>query len=70
MTELRAEAVDVIKIIPEEYLLNVIEYAKKFLKTEKSAFGMLSKYADKNLIEQEKTAWESEVAKKYGKNFD
>ena len=34
MSELRAEAVNLMQIIPEEYLLNIIQYAKKFLKPE------------------------------------
>ena len=70
MSKLRAEAINLISTMPEEYLLEIVQYAKKFFKPEKSAFGMLSKYADKNLIEKEKFAWESEVVKNYGKNFD
>ena len=34
MSELRAEALNLIQIVPEEYLLNIIQYAKKFLKSE------------------------------------
>ena len=34
MSELRAEAVNLMQIIPEEYLLNIIQYAKKFIKPE------------------------------------
>lgn len=41
------------------------------ISTEKeSAFGALSKYANKNLIPLEKTAWESAVLEKYGKKAD
>ena len=41
---------------------------KKFC-MKKSVFGILSKYADKNLISQEKSDWESEVAKKTWEKF-
>jgi len=34
MSELRAEAVNLMQIVPEEYLLNIIQYAKKFIKPE------------------------------------
>ena len=37
---------------------------------KKSAFGALSKYANKNLILLENTAWESAVSEKYGKKAD
>lgn len=71
MTALRAEAVNLMQNIPEEYLIKIIDYAKNFVKSkQKSAFGKLSKYADKNLFESEKSAWESEVTKNYGKNID
>jgi len=59
MTALRKELIELTEILPEE----------KILLEKKSAFGILSKYADKNLISKEKSAWESEVAKKY-ENFN
>ena len=34
MSELRAEAVNLMQIIPEEYLANIIMYARKFVKSE------------------------------------
>lgn len=34
MSELRAEAVNLMQIIPEEYLENIIQYEKKFVKSE------------------------------------
>lgn len=34
MSELRAEALNLIQIVPEEYLSNIIQYAKKFVKPE------------------------------------
>ena len=37
---------------------------------KKNAFGALSKYADKNLIPLENSAWESAVSEKYGKKAD
>ena len=37
---------------------------------KKSAFGALAKYANKNLIPMEKTAWESAVLEKYGQKAD
>ena len=43
---------------------------EKILSEKKSAFGILSKYADKNLIEQEKFAWEKSASEKYAKNFN
>mgnify|MGYP002621626498 FL=1 len=35
-----------------------------------TAFGLLSKYANKNLIPLENSAWESAVSEKYGKKTD
>ncbi len=35
MSELRAEAVNLMQIIPEKYLSNIIQYAKKFVNLEK-----------------------------------
>ena len=71
MSEIRAEAINLIENIPEKYLSDIIRYVKNFAEPEKkSAFGILSKYADKNLILHEKSAWEREVAKKYEKIFD
>ena len=35
MSELRAEAVNLMQVIPEEYLANIIQYAKRFVKPEK-----------------------------------
>ena len=68
MSELRAEAINLIENIPERYLAEIVSYVKNFVEPEKkSSFGILSKYADKNLISQEKSAWEREVVKKYEK---
>ena len=35
MSELRAETVNLMQIIPEKYLSNIIQYAKKFVNLEK-----------------------------------
>ena len=71
MSELRAEAINLIEKVPEENLTKLFALIKNFVEPEKkSSFGILSKYADKNLISQEKSAWEREVAKKYEKDFD
>ena len=50
----------------------VLQYIReKILISEKnSAFGILSKYADPNLIAKEKIAWEKSVIEKYGENFN
>lgn len=70
MTVLRKELIELTEILPEEKILEVLQFIKeKILIEKKSAFGILSKYADKNLISQEKSAWESEVVKKY-ENFN
>ena len=70
MTALRKELLELTEILPEEKIFAVVQFIKeKVLPEKKSAFGILSKYADKNLISQEKSAWESEVAKKY-ENFN
>ncbi len=42
----------------------VEEIPKK--RSTQTARGMLAKYADSNLREQEKTAWEKAVVEKYG----
>ena len=66
MTELRSEAINLLKNVPEEKIFEIVQFIREKILTEKkSAFGILSKYADKNLISHEKLAWESEVAKKY-----
>lgn len=71
MTALRKELLELTEILPEEKIFAVVQFIKeKILPEKKSALGILSKYADKNLISQEKIAWESEVAKKYEKIFD
>lgn len=36
------------------------------METGKSARGILSKYANNDLLEEENTAWEKAVAEKYG----
>lgn len=36
---------------------------------EKNSFGALSKYANKNLIPLESTAWQNSAVEKYIKNF-
>ena len=70
MSELRAKTINLIESLPEEKIFLVLRYInEKILPEKKSAFGILSKYADKNLISQEKSAWESEVAKRY-ENFN
>ena len=70
MSELRAKTINLIESLPEEKIFLVLRYInEKILSEKKSAFGILSKYADKNLISQEKSAWESEVAKRY-ENFN
>ena len=57
MSELRAEAVSLMQIIPEEYLLNIIQYAKKFIKPEITsekalqAFYTLRSEAEKNNLQ-------------------
>ena len=40
------------------------------IQPKKSAFGALSKYANKNLIPSESKAWESAVSESYVKNVD
>ncbi|MBR5914291.1 MAG: hypothetical protein IKZ58_08015 [Selenomonadaceae bacterium] len=72
MTALRKELIELTEILPEEKIFAVVQFIKEkiLVQEKKSALGILSKYADKNLIEQEKFAWESEVAKKYEKIFD
>lgn len=71
MEALKAETINLIDELSEENLAKLLDFLKNLIKTEKkSAFGILSKYADKNLIEQEKFAWENEVVKNYGKSFD
>ena len=70
MTELRSEAINLLENVPEEKIFEIVQFIReKILSEKKSAFGILSKYADKNLILQEKSAWEREVAKKY-ENFN
>ena len=70
MTALRSEAINLLENVPEEKIFEIVLFIReKILSEKKSAFGILSKYADKNLISQEKSAWESEVAKKY-ENFN
>lgn len=71
MSELRAEAINLMEKIPEEKIFLVLQFIKeKILPEKKSAFGILSKYADKNLISEEKIAWEKSASEKYAKNFD
>lgn len=70
MTALRREAINLLENVPEEKIFEIIQFIQeKILPEKKSAFGILSKYADKNLISSEKSAWESEVVKKY-ENFN
>ena len=70
MTALRKELLELTEILPEEKIFEIIQFIhEKILPEKKSAFGILSKYADKNKISQEKSAWEREVAKKY-ENFN
>lgn len=61
MTALRKELLELTEILPEEKIL---------VQEKKSALGILSKYANKDLIEQEKFAWEKSASEKYAKNFD
>ena len=70
MTALRSEAINLLENVPEEKIFEIVMFIReKILSEKKSAFGILSKYTDKNLISQEKSAWESEVVKKY-ENFN
>lgn len=58
MSELRAEAVNLMQIVPEEYLQNIIQYAKKFIKPETTsekalqAFYTLRSEAEKNNLQE------------------
>ena len=71
MTALRKELRELTEIIPEEKIFMVLQFIKeKVIGEKKSAFVILSKYADKNLISQEKSAWEKSASEKYAKNFD
>jgi len=71
MTALRKELIELTEILPEEKIFEVLQFIKeKILPEKKSTLGILSKYADKNLISKEKSAWESEVLKKYEKIFN
>lgn len=70
MSELKIETINLLETLPEEKIFAVLQFIKQnILQEKKSAFGILSKYADKNLISQEKSAWESEVVKNY-ENFN
>ena len=70
MTALRSEAINLLENVPEEKIFEIVLFIRENnLQEKKSAFGILSKYADKNLISQEKSAWESEVVKNY-ENFN
>lgn len=71
MTALRKELLELTEILPEEKIFEVLQFIReKILPEKKSAFGILSKYADKNLISQEKSAWEKSASEKYEKNFN
>lgn len=54
MSELRAEAVNLMQIIPEEYLANIIQYAKKFVKPEKEITSEKALQAFYNLRDEAK----------------
>ena len=69
MTALRKELIELTEILLEEKIFEVLQFIReKILPEKKSAFGILSKYADKNLISQEKSAWEKSASEKYEKN--
>lgn len=72
MSVLRKELRELTEILPDEKLLLVLQYIREkiLIPEKKSAFGILSKYANKNLIEQEKFAWEKSAGEKYAKNLD
>jgi len=71
MTALKKELIEIIEILPDEKIFMTLQYIReKILSEKKSAFGILSKYANKNLIEQEKFAWEKSASEKYAKNFN
>ncbi len=71
MSAMRKELRELTEILPEEKIFMVLQFIKeKVFGEKKSAFGILSKYADKNLISEEKLAWEKSVSEKYAKNFD
>ena len=66
MSGLKIEAINLIETLPEEKIFAVLQFINEnILSEKKSAFGILSKYADKNLISQEKSAWENSVSEKY-----
>jgi hypothetical protein len=66
MSAIRQELLEITEILPEEKIFTVLQFIKENILTseKKSAFGILSKYADKNLIEQEKFAWENSAREK------
>ena len=67
MSTLRKELIELTECIPDEKIFLVLQYIREniLISEKKSAFGILSKYANKNLIEQEKSAWEKSVIEKY-----
>ena len=71
MSALKKELIELTEILPDEKIFLVLQYIReKILISEKnSAFGILSKYADPNLIAKERIAWEKSVIEKYGENF-
>lgn len=72
MSTLKKELIELTEILPDEKIFLILQYIREkiLIPEKKSAFGMLSKYANKNLIEQEKLAWEKSTSEKYAKNFN
>jgi len=72
VSALRKELIEITEVLPDEKIFLILQYVREniLIPETKSAFGILSKYADKNLIEKEKSAWEMSASEKYAKNFD
>ena len=72
MSAIRKELIELAEVLPDEKIFLILQYIREkiLIPEKKSAFGMLSKYANKNLIGQEKLSWEKSACEKYAKSFD
>ena len=81
MTEIKQQAIELLQDIPDDKVIYII-YILRGLKgisesnkneqltgdTHQTAMGILNKYANKDLISQEKDAWSKAVSDKYVNN--
>ena len=72
MSAVKKELIELAEILPDEKIFLILQYVREKILTpeKKSAFGMLSKYANKNFVNQEKSAWEKSARENYAKSFD